>query len=305
MGDDAKEETLALFLHLRNSVSDVLPEQPQVRDRIALLALRHATLGVPSRALILGPPEIDASAIMASVAEALDTRHLRIPLGMISGHGWREAGLAEWLKDLGPAVSSNAVVTLTDFESLRVERGRYAGLSASSQRFADDVARSVAQLLAGEPLRLEAGPAIRTRGLLVAVSGEGRGLQSMEMAELIDWGVPRPVATHLARASHITIEPPSEAALVLLLIDALADISLFFRSLGFKISITPETLRYAIRSASSGDRGGLHAAAAWIRTAAEERLIEILQDDLFVEQINISPDSLRIPTAAPPTRWRE
>lgn len=304
MSDEARAESLALYTHLRDSVADVLPEQPQVRDRIALLALRHATMGVMSRALVLAPPDIDVASIMSALAEALDGYHLQIPLGMVSGHGWHGAGLVDWMKSCG-SDTSYALVTLTDLEALRVERGQYRGVSVTSQRFSDDVARSLAQVLAGEPLKSEAGQSIHTKNLLVVVTGEGAGLEGSSVGGLVDWGIPKTVAIQLARASLIMIKPPSPTALDLLLIDALADLTTFCRKLGFRLRIEPATYRYANSTAARDDHGGLTAAAAWIRAAAEVELIAALRAEHPAALITISPDSLEVPAAAPPVRWHE
>lgn len=258
---------------------------------------------------MLGPAEAEVAPVVGRIAEVLGVPHVAIPLGMAAGHGWQGAGIHEWLRDRdSERFADRALVTLTDLDSLLLPRGRYDQLPASSTRAVDDLARVVAQLLAGEPIPsdLAKGAAIPTSGMSVVLSGQVEGLSAeASPGAWIDLGMSPQVARHLAGTPTVRLRELSGDDLVLSLLDGLAAQYQLFRLLGYRLDVDPTALSYAAAALSRGAYGGRSAAIGWLRRAADAGLVRLLEAGAPAGSLHVvTPDELLIPDP-PKGRWTD
>lgn len=297
-----------LFALLQGELRRHLPTDGTAIRQLALLAVRHATLH-PSRVTVLAPAEIDVPNIMQALADCIGVPTFTVPLGLSAGHGWQGSGLHEWLRDTAMAsFGDKSIVTITDLEVLRAPRGRYARLSASSERATDDLARAAAQVLAGRPVPSDSSnaPAIPTERMSVAITGEVQDLAlNPTPGDWIDWGVSPRIARELAATQVVRLAPLVGDDLALSLLDGLDDLYATYKAVGYKLDIDPATLQYAATALGRGDYGGGSAAAAWLRHAATDGLIRLLEGAAPVDtRYTITPDALHIPEP-PPGHWSD
>lgn len=296
-----------LYALIRTDLERTL-RQREPAEQLALWAVRHAALA-PSRAVVLGPAEIEVGPVVERIAAVLGVPHVAIPLGMAAGHGWQGTGIHEWLHDrASERFADRALVTLTDLDALLVPRGRYDQLSASSTRAIDDLARVVAQLLACEPIPsdLTKGPAIPTSGMSVALSGQAEGFTGEgSPGAWTDLGMSPQVARQLAGTPLVRLRELTGDDQVLSLLDGLAAQYRTYRLLGYRLDVDPVALSYAAAALSRGDYGGRSAAIGWLRRAADAGLVRLLEAGAPAGSLHVvTPDELVIPDP-PKGRWTD
>jgi hypothetical protein len=303
-----------LIMKLRSRMGETIVGQDDVVARLALLGALHVGGGLArgARVLLLGRSGTGKSSSIVALRDALEAEDWRPPFAsidavMLQSPGWSGAPSigqviehALGREDPASTWAQHAVVVIDEIHHV----GLVPGLHGNMQAKRSEVIASLLSVVGGGVTRLgEGATGWSSQRALVIGAGAFTGLLSLDRRppttnDLVTAGLPLELATRFQEI--LVLQPLPEPALVELLErwPALVHLKELCTRVGFTVHIHPETVRRAARAVTLGHDGSTpRTAGSWLVTALRDALLGAL-DDPDATTIELSPDSLPIPSTA-------